>query len=125
MKRKGRKSKTLPPIPAQEVDIALEGGSALVVGGVSCSPLTGGVNSNDSSIRPSIVMSSYDDATIGENTVSRDTNDELIQMIDDIDANETGDGGTSDAEDDGYECVHYFKDGMKEVELKCLCFDAN
>jgi hypothetical protein len=46
-------------------------------------------------------------------------------MLDDIDANETGDGGTSDAEGDGYECVHSFKNGMKEVELKHLCFDAN
>jgi hypothetical protein len=30
-------------------------------------------------------------------------------MLDDIDANETGDSGTSDAEGDGYECVHSFK----------------
>jgi hypothetical protein len=30
-------------------------------------------------------------------------------MLNDIDANETGgDGGTSDAEGDGYECVHSF-----------------
>jgi hypothetical protein len=51
------------PIPAQEVDISL------VVGSVSCSPLTG-INANDSSIGLSIGMSSYDDATIGDNTVS-------------------------------------------------------
>jgi hypothetical protein len=63
-KKRGRKSKTLPPIPAQEVDIFL------VVGGASCSPLTGGINANDSSIGPSIGMSSYEDATIGDNTVS-------------------------------------------------------
>jgi hypothetical protein len=30
--------------------------------------------------------------------VSQDTNDELIRMLDDIDADELGDGGTSDAE---------------------------
>jgi hypothetical protein len=71
-KKRGRKSKTLPPIPAQEVDIPL------VVGSASCSPLTGGINANDSSIGQSIGMSSYDDATIGDNTVSQDTNDELI-----------------------------------------------
>ncbi len=71
-KKRGRKSKTLPPIQAQEVDIPL------VVGGASCSPLTGGINANDSSIGPSIGMSSYDDATVGDNTMSRDTNDELI-----------------------------------------------
>ncbi len=71
-KKRDRKSKTLPIAPAQEVDIPL------VVGGASCSPLTGGINANDSSIGPSIGISSYDDATIGDNTVSQDTNDELI-----------------------------------------------
>ncbi len=71
-KKRGRKSKTLPTALAQEVDIPL------VVGGASCSPLTGGINANDSSIGPSIGMSSYNDATIGDNTVSQDTNDELI-----------------------------------------------
>jgi hypothetical protein len=104
-KERGRKTKTLPPIPAQEVDIFL------VVGSVSCSPLTG-INANDSSIGPSIGMNSYDDATIGDNTVAWDTNDDLIRMLDDNDANEIGDGGTSDAEGDGYVCVVSFKDGM-------------
>jgi hypothetical protein len=98
-KKRGRKSKTLPTIPAQEVDIPL------VVGGASCSPLTGGINANDSSIGPSIGMSSYDDAKIGDKTVSRYTNDELIRMFDDNDADEIDDGGTSDAEGDGYKCV--------------------
>jgi hypothetical protein len=70
-KKRGRKSKMLPPIPAQEINIPL------VVGSVSCSPLTG-INANDSSIGPSIGMSSYEDATIGDNTVAQDTNDELI-----------------------------------------------
>jgi hypothetical protein len=55
-KKRGKKSKTLPPSPAQEVDVPL------VVGGVSCSPLKG-TNANDSSIGPSILMSSYEDAT--------------------------------------------------------------
>ncbi len=77
-KTRGRKSKMLPPIPAQEVDIPLEVGGALVLGGATCSPLTGGVNANNSSIGSSIGMTSYDDATIGDNTVSRDRNDELI-----------------------------------------------
>jgi hypothetical protein len=48
----GRKNKSLPTIPAREVDIPL------VVDGASCSPLTGGINANDSSIGPSIGMSS-------------------------------------------------------------------
>jgi hypothetical protein len=46
-------------------------------------------------------------------------------MLNDDDANEVGDGGTSDGEGEGYECVVSFKDGMKEVELERLCFDAN
>ncbi len=70
-------------------------------------------------------MISYDDATIGDNTVAQETNDELIRMFDDDNANEVGDGGTSDAEGEGYECVVSFKDGMKEVELERLCSDAN
>jgi hypothetical protein len=112
-KKRGRKSKTLPPPPAQEVNVPL------VLGSVSCSPLTG-INANDSSIGPSIGMSSYEDATIGDDTVAQDTNDDLIQKLDDNDASEIGDGGTSDAEGDGYECVVSFKDGMKEVELEQL-----
>jgi hypothetical protein len=46
-------------------------------------------------------------------------------MLDDNNANEIGDGGTSDAEGEGYKCIVSFKDGMKEVELERLCFDAN
>ncbi len=60
----------LTPIPGQDVDIPLIVGGALVVGEATFSPLTGGVNAKDSSLRPSIGMSSYDDATIGDNTVS-------------------------------------------------------
>ncbi len=46
-------------------------------------------------------------------------------MLDDNDANEIGDGGISDAEGEGYKCIISFKNGMKEVELKRLCCDAN
>ncbi len=42
-------------------------------------------------------------------------------MLDDDNANEVCDGGTSDAEDEGYKCVVSFKVGMKEVELERLC----
>jgi hypothetical protein len=70
-------------------------------------------------------MNSYEDATIGDDTVAQDTNDDLIQMLNDVDANEVGDGGTLDAKGDEYECVVSFKDTMKEVELERLCFDAN
>ncbi len=65
----------------------------MVVGGISCSPLTG-INANESTIVPSIDMSSNEDATIRDNTVAQDTNDDLIRMLDDVDANEIGDGGT-------------------------------
>ncbi len=46
-------------------------------------------------------------------------------MLNDNDANEIGDGGTLDAEGEGYECVVSFKDGMKDVVLEHLCCDAN
>jgi hypothetical protein len=41
-------------------------------------------------------------------------------MLNENDANEIGDGGTSDAEGEGYECVVSFEDGIKEVELERL-----
>ncbi len=46
-------------------------------------------------------------------------------MLDYDDANEVVDGGTSDAEGDGYKCAVSFKDEIKKVELERLCFDAN
>jgi hypothetical protein len=100
-------------------------GGDLVVGDTTFSPLTGGLNANKSSTGPSIGMNSYDDSTIGDNTVAQETNNELIQMLNDDDNNEVGDGDTSDAEGEGYKCVVSFKDGMKEVGLEQLCFDAN
>ena len=69
-KKRGRKSKLLTPNPGQDVDIPLVVGGALVVGDTTFSPLTGGLNANESSIGPSTGTNSYDDATIGENTVA-------------------------------------------------------
>jgi hypothetical protein len=46
-------------------------------------------------------------------------------VLDENDANEVGDGGTSDAESDGYKCVVSFQDGMKEGDSKRLSFDAH
>ncbi len=77
-KKRGRNSKLLTPIPGQDVNIPLVVGGALVVGDTTFSPLTGGLNANESSTGPSIGMNSYDDATIGDNTVAQETNDELI-----------------------------------------------
>ena len=98
----------LTPIPGQDVDIPLVVGGTLVVGDTTFSPLTGGLNANKSSLGHSIGTNSYDDATIGENTVAQETNDEMIKMLDENDANEVGDGGTSDAEGNGYKCVVFF-----------------
>jgi hypothetical protein len=95
-KKRGRKSKSLTPIPGQDLDIPLVVGGALVVGDTTFSPLTGGLNANDCSLGQSTATPSYDDATIGENTVAQESNDELIQVLDENDANEVGDGGTSD-----------------------------
>ncbi len=69
-KKRGRKSKFLTPIPCQDVNIPLVVGGALEVGDTTFSPLTGGLNANESSTGPSIGMNSYDDATIGDNTVA-------------------------------------------------------
>ncbi len=125
-KKRDRKSKSLTrPIPGQDIDIPLVVGGALVVGDTTFSSLTGGLNANESSLGHSIGTNSYNDATIGENTVARETNDEMIRALDENDANEVGDGGTSDAEGNGYECGVCFQDGMKEVDSKCLCFDAH
>ncbi len=108
-KKRGRKSKSLTPTPGQDVDIPLVVGGALGVGDTTFSPLTGGLNANKSSIGPSIGTNSYDDATIGENTLAQETNDEMIRVLNEDNANEVGDGGTSAAEGDGYKCVVLFE----------------
>ncbi len=68
--KRGRKSKSLTPIPGQDVNIPLVVGGALVVGDTTFSPLTGGLNANKGSTGPSIGMNSYDDATIGDITMA-------------------------------------------------------
>ena len=92
-KKRGRKSKSLTPIPGQDVDIPLVVGGALVVGDTTFSPLTGGLNANKSSLGQSTGTQSNDDATIGEITVAQDSNDEMIRVLDKNDANDVGDGG--------------------------------
>ena len=124
-KKRGRKSKLLTPIPGQDIDIPLLVGGALVVGDKTLSPLTGEPNANESSLGQSTDTQSNDDATIGENTVTQDLNDEMIRVLDNNDANDVGDGGSSDGEGEGYECIVAFQDAMKEVDSKRLCFDAH
>ena len=94
-KKRGRKSKLLTPIPGLDVDIPLVVRSALVVGDTTFSPWTGGLNASKSPLGQSTAgTQSYDDATIGENTIARETNDEIIIALNENDANEIGDGGT-------------------------------
>ncbi len=58
--------------------------------------------------------------SLGENTVAQKMNDDMIRALNEDDTNEVGDGGTSDAEGEGYKCVVSFQDGMKELDYKCL-----
>ncbi len=46
-------------------------------------------------------------------------------MLDNNDANDVGDGGSSDGEGEGYECIVAFQEAMIEVDSKRLCFDAH
>ncbi len=69
-KKRGRKSKSLTPIPGQDLNIPLVVVGVLVVEDTTFRPLTGGLNANKSSTGPSIGMNYYDDATIGDNTVA-------------------------------------------------------
>ncbi len=66
-KKRGRKTKSLTPI---HLEIPLLVGGTLVVGDTTFRPLTGGLNANKRSLGQSIGTQSYDDATIGENTVA-------------------------------------------------------
>jgi hypothetical protein len=46
-------------------------------------------------------------------------------VLDENDANQVGDCGTSDGEGEGYKCIVSFQEGMKDVDAKRLCFDAH
>ncbi len=97
----------------------------MVGGDTTFSPLTGGINANKRSLGHSTGTYSYDDATIGENTVARESNDEMIRVLNENDTNEVSDGGTLDGEGKGYKCIVSFQEGMNEVDAKQLCFDAH
>ncbi len=73
----------------------------------SCSLLTGAVT-NDGSIGVSSYDMNNENTSIGYDTAAHETNDELIKMLDESDASEVGNGGSSDAEVYGYECVLCF-----------------
>ncbi len=38
----------------------------------------------------------------------------MIRVLDKNDANDVGDGGTSDGEGEGYKCIVAFQEGMKK-----------
>ena len=62
-----------------------------------------------------------DNASI--DTAGREKNDQRIKLLEAEDDEEFGDGGSSDGEGDGYECMSSFLEGMKEVEIECLHHD--
>jgi hypothetical protein len=55
-----------------------------------------------------------------------ENNDERIKLLQrEDDINNIGDGGTCDGKGEGYDCVHSFQDGMKEVERERLDHDTD
>jgi hypothetical protein len=90
----------------------------------SCIPLTGTV-ANDGYIGVHSYDIDNEDTSIGDDKVASETNNELIKILNESDTDEVGDGGSSDAEGDDYECVLSFQDGMKEMECEHLCNDAD
>jgi hypothetical protein len=116
----GREKKNTPP-PTTLLNVAACSSLSLE-GDDLFSPLTvTGTEMNDL-----FEESTYDweNASIGEDTVARESNDERIKLLQYEDENEVGDGGDSDGEGDGYECVTSFRVGMKEVERERLEYDA-
>jgi hypothetical protein len=106
----GRKPKQTQPAATVAVDSV----NLLISSEDAFSPLTAVPNVNDESIEESTI--DWENDSI--DTVTRESNDEcmkLLQAEDDI--NDIGDGGTSDGKGEGYDCVHYFQDGMKEVGI--------
>ena len=58
--------------------------------------------------------------------MTRESNDERIKLLQaENDINDIGDGGTSNGKGEGYDCVHSFQDGMKEVEREHLDHDTD
>ncbi len=57
--------------------------------------------------------------------MTRGSNDECIKLLQaEDDINNIGDSGSSDGKGEGYDCVHSFQDGMKEVERERLDHDT-
>jgi hypothetical protein len=97
----GRKPKQTQSAPTVPVDCS----NLFIASDKILSPLTAVPNINNESIEESTV--DWENDSI--DTVTRESNDErvkLLQAEDDI--NNIGDGGTSDGEGKGYDCVHSF-----------------
>ena len=115
---RGRKPKQTQPAAT----VAVACSNLLISGEDAFSPLTAGPNINDESIEESTI--DWENDSI--DTVTCESNDEcmkLLQAEDDI--NNIGDGGTSNGKGEGYDCVHSFQDGMKEVEREHLDDDTD
>jgi hypothetical protein len=114
----GRKPKQTQPAATVPVDCS----NLFISSEDALSPLTAGPNVNDESIEESTIDWENDHI----DTVTHESNDECIKLLQaEDDINNIGDGGTSDGKGEGYDCVHSFQDGMKEVEREHLDHDTD
>jgi hypothetical protein len=97
----GRKPKETKPAAMVAVDCS----NLFVSSEDAFSPLTALPNINDESIEESTI--DWENASL--DTVMREGNDECITLLQAEDAiNNIGDGGSSNGEGEGYDCVHSF-----------------
>jgi hypothetical protein len=115
---RGRKPKQTQPAAMVSVDCL----NLFISSEDALSSLTAGPNVNDESIEESTI--DWENDSI--NTVMRESNDECVKLFQaEDDINNIGDGGTSNGKGEGYDCVHSFQNGMKEVEREHLDHDAD
>jgi hypothetical protein len=114
----GRKPKQTQPAATVAVDCS----NLFISSEDAFSPLTPVPNINDESIEVSTI--DWENDSI--DTVTRESNDECVKLLQaEDDINDIGDGGTSNGKGEGYDCVHSFQDGMKEVERERLDHDTD
>jgi hypothetical protein len=98
---RGRKPKVTKPAAMVAVDCL----NLFVSSEDAFSPLTAIPNINDESIEESTI--DWENASL--DTVTRESNDERIKLLQaEDDINDIGVGGTSDGKGEGYDCVHSF-----------------
>jgi hypothetical protein len=114
----GRKPKQTQPAAMVAVDCL----NLFISSEDAFSPITAVPNVNDESIEESTI--DWENDSI--DTVTFESNDECIKLLQaEDDINNIGDGGTSDGEDEGYDCVYSFQDAMKKVEREHLDHDTD